>query len=427
MMLLLLLTMASSSALEPDVHMRDVTGTSGLVFTATCGTLPTSEILEANGGGMALLDFDRDGDLDLFIANGSTLNDPEHGPGSRLYENCSTDDTILFKDATSSSGIQITRWAMGAAAGDFDGDGHVDLYVTCHGPNVLLRNLGDGTFQDATRTADVAGNAWSTSAAFGDLDADGDLDLFVVNYLEFDPDQPPARSQYKGNPVMGGPHGLPPTPDVLYENLGNGTFRNATEHSGVGAASPAFGLNLAILDMNDDGLLDVFVGNDSMPNHLWLQRPGDEGIRLDEHGQRQGIAANMDGHDQATMGVAIADVNGDSRPDVFTTNFSSDTNTLHIAAPDGLWDDRTSTMGLGLASRRMLGWASAFADLDHDGDEDLLMVNGHVYPQATLETMDSEYMQPPVLMIRDGQRFTRSTAPSKWLTTPHRDRNLLLG
>ncbi|MCH2148890.1 MAG: VCBS repeat-containing protein, partial [Phycisphaerales bacterium] len=390
---LLLLAMAFTGALEPDVHMRDVTSTSGIAFTATCGTLPTNEILEANGGGMALLDFDRDGDLDLFIANGATLNDPEHGPGCRLYENQSTNEAIRFTDATDSSGIAITRWAMGAAAGDFDGDGHVDLYVTCHGPNVLLRNLGDGTFQDVTDHAGVAGNEWSTSAAFGDLDADGDLDLFVVNYLEFDPEHPPARSQYKGNPVMGGPHGLPATPDVLYENLGDGSFRNTTERNGVGAAAPAFGLNLAILDMNDDGLLDVFVGNDSMPNHLFLQDATDTGMRLQEHGQHRGVASNMDGHDQATMGVAIADVNGDARPDIFTTNFSSDTNTLHIAAPDGLWDDRTSAMGLGLASRRMLGWASAFADLDHDGDEDLLMVNGHVYPQATLETMDSQYMQ----------------------------------
>ena len=139
-----------------------------------------------------------------------------------------------------------------------------------------------------------------------------------------------------------------------------------------------------------------------------------------------GIASNMDGHDQATMGMAVADVNGDRRPDVFTTNFSSDTNTMHIAAPDGMWDDRTMHMGLGLNSRRQLGWASAFADLDHDGDEDLLMVNGHVYPQATLESMDSPYEQTPTLLLRDGRRFTPATTDAAWLRTPHRDRNLLL-
>ena len=410
-----------------EFQLHDITATCGIDFTPTCGTLPSREILEVNGGGMALLDFDSDGDLDLFIANGATLEDPTHGPSSRLFENRSADGRIVFHDSTAASGIAITRWAMGAAAGDYDGDGHVDLYISCHGPNVLLRNLGDGTFQDVTDAAGVAGDDWSTSAAFGDLDADGDLDLFVVNYLEFDPQHPPTRSQYKGHEVMGGPHGLAAMHDVLHENLGDGTFRDVTVSSGVATASAAYGLNLAILDMNDDGLLDVFVGNDSMPNHLFLQEADADGLQLREHGQRRGISSNMDGHDQATMGVAVADVNGDARPDIFTTNFSSDTNTLHIAAPDGLWDDRTTAMGLGLASRRMLGWASAFADLDHDGDEDLLIVNGHVYPQATLATMDSEYTQPPILMARDGQRFTRCASVPASLTTPHRDRNLLLG
>jgi hypothetical protein len=173
--------------------------------------------------------------------------------------------------------------------------------------------------------------------------------------------------------------------------------------------------------------LDVLVGNDSMPNHLLLQTPGVDGLRFTEQGGGLGIASNMDGHDQATMGMAVADVNGDGRPDVFTTNFSSDTNTLHVAAPDGMWDDRTMHMGLGLNSRRQLGWASAFADLDHDGDEDLLMVNGHVYPQATLDTMDSPYEQAPTLLLRDGRRFTPATTDAAWLRTPHRDRNLVLG
>ena len=139
------------------------------------------------------------------------------------------------------------------------------------------------------------------------------------------------------------------------------------------------------------------------------------------------FASNMDGHDQATMGIAVGDINGDARPDVFTTNFSSDTNTLHLAAPDGLWDDRTMATGLGLRSRSMLGWAATFSDLDHDGDEDLLMVNGHVYPQATLDSMDSEYLQPPVFMERSGSRFNSSRATEHWLATPHRDRNLVLG
>ena len=424
-----LLLLSSLALLDgaSDPVLRDVTETSGLTCTTTCGALPSRQILEVNGGGLALLDFDQDGDLDVFIANGATLEDPEHGPGSRLYENASTSDGIRFRDVTDASGISLTRWATGATAGDYDGDGHVDLFVTCYGPNVLLRNMGDGTFEDVTQRAGLDDDAWSTSAAFGDLDADGDLDLYVVNYLEFDHQNPPAPSRYKGQPVMGGPHGLEPTPDVLYENRGDGTFRDATAASGVGTVPPAFGLNLVLLDMNGDGHLDVLVGNDSMPNHLLLQTPNVGRLSFTEHGGALGIASNMDGHDQATMGMAVADVNGDERPDVFTTNFSSDTNTLHVAAPDGMWDDRTMHMGLGLNSRRQLGWGGAFADLDHDGDEDLLMVNGHVYPQATLDTMDSPYEQAPSLLLREGRRFTPATTDAAWLRTPHRDRNLVLG
>ena len=425
MSILLLTTLGVLEASAGPV-LRDVTAESGLSFTTTCGALPSREILEVNGGGLALLDFDRDGDLDVFVANGATLDDPEAGPGSRLYENISTPGRLRFTDVTEAHGISLKRWAMGATAADYDGDGHVDLFVTCYGPNVLLRNTGTGTFEDVTQQAGLLGDEWSTSAAFGDLDADGDLDLYVVNYLEFDHRTPPAPSRYKGQPVMGGPHGLEPTPDVLYENLGDGTFRNATASCGVAEVPPAFGLNLVLLDMNADGHLDILVGNDSMPNHLLLQQPEADGLRFDERGRPLGIASNMDGHDQATMGMAVADVNGDRRPDVFTTNFSSDTNTMHIAAPDGMWDDRTMHMGLGLNSRRQLGWASAFADLDHDGDEDLLMVNGHVYPQATLESMDSPYEQTPTLLLRDGRRFTPATTDAAWLRTPHRDRNLLL-
>ena len=215
-----------STSMSASDLMQDITDTSGIALTSTCGKLPSREILEVNGGGLALIDFDSDGDLDLFVANGATRDDPENGPGSRLYENISSDDRILFKDVTPSSGIEITRWAMGAAAGDYDGDGHVDLYVTCYGPNILMRNRGDGTFEDATGKAEVGIPGWSTSAAFGDLDADGDLDLFVVNYLEFDHQQPPARSLYKEHDVMGGPHGLPATGDVLFENIGDGRFRD---------------------------------------------------------------------------------------------------------------------------------------------------------------------------------------------------------
>ena len=400
---------------------------SGIDLVMTSGTLPSTQIIEVNGGGLALLDADGDGDLDLFIANGATLDAPTAGPGCRLYENRSRDGRIEFHDVTTASGIDLHRWAMGAAAGDYDGDGHVDLYVTCHGPNALLRNRGDGTFEDVTTFSGTGDTGWGTSAAFADLDGDLDLDLLVVNYLRFDPSAPPSTARFKQQQVMAGPNGLTAQHDVLFENLGDGTFRNASIDAGMHAIDPAYGLNLVILDLDGDERLDAIIGNDSDENHLYLNE-GD-GLRFREEGGARGIAVNRDGHAQATMGMAIADVDGDERPDLFTTNFSSDTNTLHLGRSADAWDDRTSTWGLGLSSRTMLGWGAVFGDFDHDGDEDLISVNGHVYPQASMDTMDSEYEQPPSVMTRSGRRFRRATPEEtgQWIIEPRRDRNLVRG
>lgn len=390
---------------------------SGIEMVMTSGVLPSTQILEVNGGGLALLDHDGDGDLDLFVANGATLDRPESGPGSRLFENRGD---MRFVDVTDASGISLRRWAMGAAAADYDGDGHVDLYVTCHGPDVLLRNGGDGTFSRIDMGAIPDG--WGTTAAFADFDGDLDLDLFVVRYLEFDPADPPGPASFKDQQVMAGPNGLVPQHDVLLEQIDDGSFRAVPLD-----ASPAYGLNLVVLDVDDDGRLDAIVGNDSNENHVFIARDGT--IGFDEQGRERGAAVNRDGHAQATMGMAVADVDGDGRPDLFSTNFSSDTNTLHLGDGSGTWDDRTSSWGLGLSSRTMLGWAAAFCDFDHDGDEDLLSVNGHVYPQASMKTMDSAYEQPPSLMVRDGRRYHAATADrtGDWITTPRRDRNLVLG
>ncbi|NNM27585.1 MAG: CRTAC1 family protein [Phycisphaerales bacterium] len=390
-------------------------------MTMTCGGTPSQEILEVNGGGLGLIDYDRDGDLDLFVANGATMSDPERGPGSRLFRN---EGGLRFTDVTDEAGITLRRWAMGVAAGDVDGDGWDDLAVTCFGPNTLLRNTGRGGFE-------IAGNAgiedpgWGTSAAFGDLDRDGDLDLYVVNYLDFNPAAPPPRAHHKGVEVMNGPHNLQPTADILYENLGNGTFRDISEASGVRVRPPGFGLNVAILDFDGDGIVDIFVGNDSMANFLF-RNLGD--LRFEEIGLATGLAANIDGSNQATMGIAVGDVDGNGRPDVFTTNFANDTNTLHLNLDGRFYDDRTQQYGLGLVSRPYLGWACVFADFDHDGDEDLLSFNGHVYPEATPETMDSAYAQPPLLFERRGRRFVPLTADTAgdWLAEPHRDRTAVV-
>ncbi len=399
-------------------RFRDVTAESGLDFTTTSGGTPSRAILEVKGGGIGLIDYDGDGRIDLFIPNGATLDDPERGPGARLFRN---EGGLRFRDVTAESGIRHRRWSFGVAVADYDGDGHEDLAIACFGPNVLLRNRGDGTFEDVSAAAGIDDPAWSTSTAFGDLDGDGWLDLVVINYLAFDPAAPPPPASFKGMPVLAGPRGLRPTADRIYRNRGDGTFEDATLASGMAAAAPSYGLNLAIADFSGDGHPDVFVANDSMANHLFVNE-GDGTFR--EEGMASGVATNLEGAEQATMGIALGDVDGNGRPDLFTTNFSSDTNTLHLNLDGRFFDDRTAAHGLAATSRPLLGWGSGFFDFDHDGREDLLFVNGHVYPQASVETMDSSYRQPPQLLRREGDRFVLQERAGAWAMEPRADRTV---
>lgn len=380
------------------------TEVSTTIEPTVCGKETPNQILEVNGTGLALFDFDNDDDLDLFVVNAAPLEDFQSGPSAKLYANISNNKQIIFEDVTAQSNIDLRTFATGVAVGDANGDGFDDLYVTCFGPNKLLINGGDGTFTERAQEAHVADSNWGTSASFGDLDADGDLDLYVCNYLEFDPDSPPPNARYKGQEVLGGPHGMIPQPNVVYENLGEGIFKDVTSQWGFDVVD-SFSLNVAILDFDGDGLQDVFVGNDSMANNLFLNRQ--KGGHFVDVGLQQGISSNSDGAMQATMGIGVADVNGNNRADVFTTNFSSDTNTLHTNNESGYFDDRTRSYGLGLLSRSLLGWTCGFHDFDGDGDEDLFVVNGHVYPNATLQSMDSNRAQPVLLMERVGNRFKK--------------------
>jgi len=411
---------ASPSAL----HFTDVTARSGVTMAITSGRTPSTQILEVKGGGLALIDYDNDGDLDLFVPNGAYLDAPQAGPGARLYEN---DGHMHFTDVTAASGIDFHGWGMGVAVGDVDGNGFDDIYVAAYGPDVLLLNDGKKRFTDGTARAGLGDPRWGTAAAFGDIDGDGDLDLYVANYVEFDPAHPPAGRTFFGVPVFGGPMGLKAVPDVLYENLGDGRFRDISGPSGIATATPSYGLGLAILDFDGDGRQDIFVGNDSMPSFLWINQ-GER--RFVDNALRVGLALNGDGEAQATMGIAIADVNGDGRPDVFTTNFANDTNTLRVSLPgQAAWDDRTRQYNLGNVSRPFLKWATMFYDFDHDGDEDLVVFDGHVYPGATPETMDSTYRQTPLLFERAGGRFERVEAGrgGPWLAEAHVDRSAAFG
>ena len=401
-------------------QFEDVTEASGIDLVTVSGTTPSTQILEVKGGGLALIDFDGDGDRDLLVPNGATLDAPDRGPGARLFRN---DGELSFTDVTEASGIEHRRWSFGVTVGDIDADGHDDLYIACFGPDVLLRNRGDGTFEDVTEVSGINAPGWSTGAAFADLDGDGDLDLFVTRYLDFDPRDPPPPARFNGIEVLNGPRGLEPLADLVFENLGAGRFRRVEGPGAFSGIEPRFGLNLLVADFTGDGLVDVLVGNDSQENQLY-RNEGDprQPLRFTEVGLASGLGTNQDGAGQATMGLALSDVNDDGVPDVFSSNFSSDMNTMHVSAGEGLFDDRTRRYGLGLASRSSLGWASGFHDLDHDGDEDLVVFNGHVYPQATVDTMNSSYRQPPIVMERVGPRFEQVDVIGA-MAEPHCDRS----
>jgi hypothetical protein len=394
----------------------------GLDLVTTSGETPSTEILEVKGGGIGLIDHDRDGDLDVFVPNGASMAHPQAGPGSRLFENLGA---LSFADATPASGIDFRRFAMGVAVGDADGNGWDDLFVTCYGRNGLLYNES-GRFEEGGKRSNEGHDAWSTAAAFGDLDRDGDLDLYVANYLDFDVQNPPARSTFKGAPVFKGPRGLQAQNDALLENTGQGRFLEIGESSGCCAVDPAYGLGVVILDFDADGLQDIYVGNDSTPNFLFRNLGR---LTFEEIGLRSGLSANVDGSTQSTMGIGIADVSGNGFPDIFTTNFSNDTNTLHMNKGGRFFDDETRRFGLGMREFALVGWACGLYDFDLDGDEDLLFFNGHVYPNASLEIMDSDYRQPPRLYERKGHAFYKVEASEAgaFLDRVHCDRGAAFG
>jgi len=405
------------------LHFTDVTAESGIDMTVTSGRNPPTMLIEVKGTGLAILDFDNDGDPDVFVPNGATLDSPTKGPGCRLYEN---QGGMRFEDVTEGAGLTFDGWAYGCAVGDYDNDGFDDVYVACYGKNALLRNTGQGGFVDVSVEAGVEGDAWSSGPSFGDIDGDGDLDLYVANYVVLDAAGPRHQASFLGVQVLAGPMGLPPTPDMLYENRGDGTFEDVSESSGIRKAAPSWGLGSVILDFNGDHVNDIYVGNDSRASYLFR---GLGGGKFVEVGAMSGIAYSEEGAPQATMGIAIGDVSGNGMPDVFTTNFMYDTNTLHVNLGDLIFEDRTSTYGLQIDGRPFLSWATCLYDFDHDADEDLVFFNGHIYPEDVCAANGWRYRQAPVLYERDGDRFRRlqPATAGAWLGDEHLDRSTSFG
>ena len=281
---------------------------------------------------------------------------------------------------TGKAGVGNRHWGMGVAAGDYDNDGWVDLFVCNYGPNTLYRNNGDGTFRDVTATAGVGDGRWGVSASWGDYDADGRLDLYVTNTVQFDTKAPdPMDCHYRGITVQCGPLGMVGDSDILYRNNGDGTFRDVSEKAGVSDVTPSYGLGAIWSDYDNDGDLDLYVANDQMANFLFRNQ-GDG--TFEETGLFAGAAFSDDGTAQGSMGVDFGDYDRDGLLDIYITHFSDDYNTLFRNLGQGRFRDMTRGAGLTFSSWPMVGWGTGFVDLDHDGWEDIFAANGHVFPQV---------------------------------------------
>jgi hypothetical protein len=388
----------------------EVAAEAGLTHPTVFGGVGRNRfLLETTGPGVALIDADGDGWLDVFIVNGTTF-DRAAGtdtPSAHLYRNLRNG---RFEDVTDAVGLRQTGWGQAACVGDYDRDGRDDLYVTYWGQNRLFRNTG-GKFADVTEAAGLlTARRWGAGCAFLDIDRDGYLDLFAANYIDFDPDRTPTPDsglcRYKGIPVACGPPGLTGGKYVLYRNTGRGTFDDISVKSGVTRTSSTYGMGVSTLDFNDDGWVDVYVASDSSPSALFVNNWNGT---FSDAAVLAGCAYSKDGKPQAGMGVVVADLDRSGTMDLFKTNFAGDTSTLYLNDGKGFCDDRTFPAGIGI-NTRYLGWGVGASDLDRDGWTDLFLVNGHVYPEVTQLPGEAAYAQRKVVYRNVAGRFEDVTA-----------------
>jgi len=382
-----------------DAQFTDQTLSAGIDFQQTFGGKWKDYIVEAHGSGAGFFDYNGDGDIDLYIVNGSTIETyrERSGPGNALYDNRG-DGTFI--EIAEQQGVADASWGSGLSVGDVNGDGLLDLYVTNFGANVLYQNRATGGFVDITAGAGVAGNDYSASAAFFDYDNDGDLDLYVANYLEmdFDDTQPRGCNYIGGIDVYCGPRGMQGAADVLYRNEG-GRFLDVTAETGISTTNRHYGLGVAPEDYDGDGDTDLYISNDSVPNVLF-QNQGDGTFK--DVALLSGVAFNSDGDDEAGMGIDFGDYDNDGDQDLYVTNFFRESNTLY--RNDGAigFTDWTVRAGLAASTITYLGWATHFFDYDSDADLDLFVVNGHVFPQVDRVPAGTSYRQRNQLLSNDG-------------------------
>jgi hypothetical protein len=390
-----------AGTLPPDlgVSFLNVARESGLsVKTFFGGEHKNKYLLETTGCGIAFYDYDNDGWLDIFIVNGTRLEGFPAGsePTSHLFRN-NRDGT--FTDVTAKAGVAHSGWGQGVCIGDYDNDGYEDLFVTYYGKNVLYHNNGDGTFTDVSQKAGVAGKGtrWNTGCAFVDYDRDGHLDLFVANYIDMDLATAPVPESgpclYKGVLVACGPPGLQGGKNILYHNNRDGTFSDVSEAAGIFRANGTYGLGVLTADLDNDGWPDIYVANDSTASALYHNKKNGT---FEDIAVEAGCALSPDGKPQAGMGISAADYDLDGNLDLVKTNFAGDTPSLYHNIGGGTFEDATFTAGLG-AHTQFLGWGCGFFDFDNDGWPDILICNGHVYPEVEQLKTEAGYPQRKLL------------------------------
>lgn len=380
------------------IRMHDVTADSGIRFVHTDGSSGRRYYVETVASGLALFDYDQDGDEDVYFLNGAALPGMKvkSPPRNALYRN---DGGFRFTDVTSQAGVGDTGHGLGVAAGDYDNDGDLDLYINNFGPNVFYRNNGDGTFTDVTEVAGVGnGSQVGAGTCFLDMDADGDLDLYVANYVDFTLEKN-RTARISGHPAYVGPMDFPPTSDTLYRNNGDGTFTDVSAESGV-ASRKGTGMGMVCCDFDRDGDTDIVVGNDVAGNFFFRN---DGRGHFVEIGLLTGLAYDLSGKPQATMGVDAGDFDNDGLIDVYATSFQMELATLYKNAGNAMFKDVTRLTGAGEGTLRDVTWGLGMADFDNDGHRDLFVACGHLYDNVELFDAATSYAARNVLLRNNGK------------------------
>ena len=421
---------AKASGRPFNAHFVDIAAAAGLHAPVIYGDVEIKKyIVESTGCGCAFIDYDNDGWMDLFVLSGTRLGGAPDGTTNRLYKN-NRDGT--FTDVTEKAGLHALGWACGVCIGDYNNDGFDDIFCTYFGQNILYRNNGDGTFTDVTKAAGLTNDQprWGAGCAFLDYDRDGHLDLFVSNYVRFNLEKAPvpgasSNCNFRGISVECGPRGLPTGHHSLYKNNGDGTFTDVSQQAGISPFTQCYGMTVIAADLDEDGWTDIYVACDSTPSLLFMNNH-DGTFR--EEGVLRGVALSDDGEEQAGMGVGVGDYDLDGHLDLFKTHFTDDSNVLYHNDGKGNFDDVTRQAKVAVETRYVC-WGAGIIDLDNDGNPDLFMVTGNVYPEVERKLPQYPYKTPRAVFRNLGNRTFEELveAAGPGVAAPHSSRGCAFG